>query len=51
VHLIANYFFRKLNAHCAKNVTRTEIHGTESLAPDYSSIEFEISIEKLKGHN
>ena len=36
--------------HEVNDVRQMEIHTTEALAPELSSSEFELAIEKLKGH-
>jgi hypothetical protein len=45
-----NYFFQLLNVHGVNDVRQTEIHTAEPLVPELSVSEFEMTIEKLKGH-
>jgi len=45
-----NHFSQKLNIHGFNDVTQTEIHTAAPLAPEPSSFEAELAIEKLKSH-
>ena len=45
-----NYFSQLLNVHAVKVVRQTEIHISEPLAPEPSTCEVEMAIEKLKSH-
>jgi hypothetical protein len=45
---VENYFCQRLNVHDGNDVGQTEIHTAEPLAPELSSSEVEIAIEKLK---
>ena len=40
-----------LNIHGVNDVRQSEIHKAESLVPEPSAFEVELSIEKLKSHN
>jgi hypothetical protein len=39
-----------LNIHGINDVWQTKIHTAEPLVPEPSAFEFEMAIEKLKGH-
>jgi hypothetical protein len=45
-----NHFSPLLNVHGVNEVRQTEIHTTEPLVPEPSASEFEMAIEKLRGH-
>ena len=45
-----NYFSQQFIVQGVSNVRQTEIHTAEPLVPEPSAFEFEIAIEKLKGH-
>ena len=45
-----NYFSQLLNVHGVNEVSQKKIYTTEPLVPEPSVFEFELAIEKLKGH-
>jgi hypothetical protein len=45
-----NHFLELVDVHRVNNVTQTAIHTAERLVPESSVYEFEVAIEKLKGH-
>jgi hypothetical protein len=45
-----NHFSLLLNVHGVSDVRLTEKHTTEPLVPELSDFEFEMAVEKLKGH-
>ena len=44
------HFSQLFNAHGVSGVRQTEIQTAEPLVPEMSAFEFEMAIEKLKGH-
>jgi len=46
-----NYFSQLFNVHGVKDVGQAEVHTAELLVPEPSAAEFELAIDKLKGHN
>jgi hypothetical protein len=45
-----NHFPELVNVHRVNNVRQTAKHTEEPLVPESSVFEFEVAIEKLKGH-
>ena len=44
------HFSQLFNAHVVSEVRQTELSTTEPLVPEMNAFEFEMVIEKLKGH-
>jgi len=45
-----NYFSQPLNVHGVNDIRKTEIPTAKPLVPEPSVFDFELDIEKLKGH-
>jgi len=45
-----NHFSQLFNVHGVGSITQTEIHTAEPRVPVPRAVEFEMAIEKLKGH-
>jgi len=46
-----NHFSQLFTVHRVSEVRQREIHTAELLLPEPSAFEFEMTIEKIKGHN
>jgi hypothetical protein len=46
-----NHFSQLFTVHGVSEVRQREIHTAELLLPEPSAFEFEMTIEKIKGHN
>jgi hypothetical protein len=44
------HFSQLFNAHWVSEVRQTELHMAEPLVPEMNAFEFEMAIDKLKGH-